>query len=56
MSNSFASTESASGLLKDDYGTPLSNALKKKREKLAGTKLGIQGEDENADNEEKEGV
>ena len=44
--NEFASTEN-SGLLKDNYGdSPLAQALKKKREKLAQTKIGLETEDE----------
>lgn len=41
--NSFSSTQSSNGLLKNSYGdSGLSDALKKKRQKLAETKLGLE--------------
>lgn len=43
--NEIASIQS-SGILKPDYGmSPTQEALKKKREKLAETKLGLEPED-----------
>ena len=51
MADDFASTETASGLLKNDYvDSPIAAALKKKRKKLAETRLG-----DSSDNEENEG-
>lgn len=48
--NNFANMENNSGLLKDDYGdkeiSPLQLALKKKREKLAETQIGLISEEE----------
>lgn len=46
MPNDFQSIESGAGLLKDYSDNSLSSALKKKREKLAETKLGLLSDDQ----------
>lgn len=47
--NQFDSIESGKGILKNDYKDSVSEALKRKREKLAETKLGLIKDDEDAD-------
>lgn len=56
--NNYASTDTSRGLLKDSYAAEdtLGDALKKKREKLAETKLGLLTEEgKKQNNEEKKG-